>query len=399
MAVLAVFALAVTVLVAQRALGEASDIVVRGEGDVLMSSIASELTESTTPPDEALLAKVVAAHGGEGLRYLAVVGREGKPIAEAGRAEIRDELRPGQSVRAGRRVRVAGPLVPRRAPRGGLPPPGHRPPGMPLLVAEFEPPVIQELQRDLTRILVVSAAAGAVLLAFAIAWSRSAARLSSIEEKAARDERLVALGGMSSVMAHELRNPLAALKGHAQLLVEDLDAPADAKKKAKAERVVNEAERIEALTTSLLDFVRDGPIERSEVSPRELVARALEHLSAARVDVHLENAPEVLRVDAGRLARAVHNLVDNALQVGGEQVELLVETRGRDVVVEVRDHGPGLPEGADIFEPFVTTRVKGTGLGLPVARRIAEQHGGTLAAANHPSGGAVFTLRWPLVEP
>ena len=88
---------------------------------------------------------------------------------------------------------------------------------------------------------------------FAIALSRSTARLAAIREQAERESRLVALGRASAVMAHELRNPIAALKGHAQLLAEDLPEPA----RAKADRVVEGAERLERLTSTLLDFVRD----------------------------------------------------------------------------------------------------------------------------------------------
>lgn len=397
MAVLAAVALAVTVLLAQHALADASEVIVRGEGDVLIGAVATELADRGTPPTPSILEESLAAHAGEGLRYVAVLARDGV-VAEAGDAQIGNgDLRPGASVRIGRRVRVAGPLFPRRPPSPGM----HRPPGG-LLVLELEPPVVETLRRDLTRIGVVGSAAGLVLLAFAVAWSRSAARLAKVEQKAARDERLVALGSMSSVMAHELRNPLASLKGHAQLLVEDLED--EPKKKARAERVVGEAERLEALTTSLLDFVRDGPIERSAVTPAELVARALEGLATSRVTVSLERAPTEVHVDVVRLARALHNLVDNALQASpeGEPVALAITAEGSEVVAEVRDHGAGIPEGdaaQQMFEPFVTTRTKGTGLGLPVARRIAEQHGGTLTAANDPSGGAVFTLRWRDASP
>ncbi len=410
MAVLAVLSLGLTVYVAQRALTNASDIVVRGEGDVLMVSLIRELSEAEAPPTATQLAALLATHRESGLRYLAVVDRAGRALASAGDAQLGNEVpRPGESLVRGRRVRVAAPLFPPRGPPRGLPPgPPLEPPpaglrrvrmlrgpGPGLLVVEFEPPVIEKLRGDLTRISVVAALAGAVLLAFAVAWSRSAARLAAVERKAAREQRLVALGGMASVMAHELRNPLTSLKGHAQLLVEDLEEP---KRRAKAERVVKEAERLESLTTSLLDFVRDGPMERAAVTPQELVSRALEHLPADRVNLDLSAAPETLLVNEARLARALHNLVDNALQAtsGPGAVELRVGRDGSAVLIEVRDHGPGIPSGAEaqIFEPFFTTRVRGTGLGLAVARRIAEQHAGSLTGENHPDGGALFRLRF-----
>jgi two-component system sensor histidine kinase HydH len=397
MAVLAVLSLGATVFVAQRALSEAATVVVRGEGDVLMATLARELaTEDGTPPTASQLERALDMHASSGLRYLALVERGGVVVAEAGTPELVGErLPPGESVTRGRRVRLAGPLLapgPRRVLRRGRPPRGTL---IPLMVVEFEPPVIEKLRGHLTRISVVATVAGGVLLAFAFAWSRSATRLAAIEQKAAREQRLVALGSMSSVMAHELRNPLASLKGHAQLLVEDLEEP---KQRAKAERVVGEAERLEGLTTSLLDFVRDGPIERSQVPPAEIVTRSLEHLARDRVNLDLNAAPAALFVDAARLSRALHNLIDNALQAtsDAEAVDLRIAGEGADVVIDVRDRGPGIPPGseAQIFEPFHTTRVRGTGLGLAVARRIAQQHGGSLTGENHPSGGALFRLRF-----
>jgi two-component system, NtrC family, sensor histidine kinase HydH len=391
MAVLAVLSLGATVLVAQRALSDARDVVVRGEADALLSAVSADLHDETTTPTNATLEKELTAHAGQGLRYVALVDRDGRAFAEAGTAQMTSAPnRPGHALVGDRRVRAIGPV-------GG--PPRHggrfegRPPPMALLVVELEPPVMDQLRAHLTRISVTAAVAGAVLLAFAIAWSRSAARLAVIERKAAREQRLVALGSMSSVMAHELRNPLASLKGHAQLLAEDLEG--DPKKKAKVDRVVNEAERLELLTTSLLEFVREGPIERTSVAPSELLDRALADLAQDRVAVDTVRAPKELFVDPQRLARAIHNVVDNALQAKPDaDVALDMKKDGEDVVVEVRDHGPGLPKDTQIFEPFVTTRTKGTGLGLAVARRIAEQHDGSLTGENHPDGGALFRLRF-----
>lgn len=387
MAALAVVSLGATVVAAQRALGEASEMVVRGEGDVLLGAVASDLASEEQPPTPATMSRVLQAHEADGLRYVALVERDGRPVVEAGQATMADRaIRPGAPAIEGGRVRVLGLMgPPRRFPRSH-PPPEFGPGGPPvMLVAELEPPLVATLERGLVRIAVVAGIASVVLLAFAIAWSRSARRLAELEAKAAHDERLVALGGMSSVMAHELRNPLASLKGHAQLLAEDLEG----RPRAKAERVVSEAVRLEGLTTSLLDFVRDGPISRTPTPPRDLVELALRDLDRDRVDVTIARS-EPLVIDAERMGRALHNLVDNALKAGEGKVEVRIDEDG----LTVRDHGSGIPaaEAERIFEPFVTTRTRGTGLGLAVARRIAEQHGGSLGGRNHPDGGAVFTL-------
>jgi two-component system sensor histidine kinase HydH len=409
MAALAAIALGVTLFVAQRALTQASDIVVRGEADALIASVVADLAQQGgAPPTTELFQQEIETYKDRGLRYVAVLERDHK--IEAGTATMPDvHLHPGESSTLGSRVRAAGLLPPIHFFDPSAPPPNGPPNGPPkgprphfgpgLIVVELEPPLIHQLRGDLLRIGIVGAGAVVVLVGFAVALTRNANRLAAIEQRAAREQRLVALGSMSSVMAHELRNPLASLKGHAQLLAEDLDDGAHDAQKKKADRVVDDAQRLEDLTTSLLDFVRDGPIERTEIAARTLVTTALEDLPSDRVDVMIENVEGVV-VDAPRLARAVHNLVDNALKASPDdaRIELSVERRDGDIVICVRDHGPGIDDAAQIFEPFVTTRVRGTGLGLPVARRIAEQHGGTIVAENHPSGGAVFTLRFPAVS-
>ena len=209
--------------------------------------------------------------------------------------------------------------------------------------------------------------------------------------------QLVALGRASSVIAHELRNPLAALKGHAQLLVEDLAEP----ERSKATRVVDGAERLERLMSMLLDFVRDGPLDVRAVTPAAVVDRALVDLPRDRVRVDLSCAPGTMQVDVERTSLALRNLLQNAVQAtpdGGEPVEVRIDRDGREVVIEVRDHGPGLAAGAEaqIFDPFMTTKARGTGLGLSIARRIVEQHGGMLTGETHGDGGALFRMVLPL---
>lgn len=401
MAALAVLALGITVWVALRALHDAEGTIVRGESQALTSALVQELAEETEPISDATLERALQEHGEAGLRYLALFERNGSHrVAEAGRATMAELARgPNESAIEGDRVRVTTVLLaPRRARRNAMPWfAGRGGMGPPWLVVEFEPPVIRTLRNDLVRISFVAAGAGGVLLAFAFAWSRSVRKLETLEHRRAHEQRLIALGSMSSVMAHELRNPLASLKGHAQLLAEDLEQ-GDAKQLRKAERVVAEAERLERLTTSLLEFVRDGALDSEPTPTRDLVARALDDLDTSRVQVDDAQAPERVEIDLPRLARALHNVVDNALQAATDaHVTLRLGLRDGGLEVQVRDHGPGLPAGSEskIFEPFVTTRVRGTGLGLAIARRIVEQHGGRLTGENHPQGGALFTLHIP----
>jgi two-component system sensor histidine kinase HydH len=404
MGALAVLALAITVLYAQHALNEATDVVIRGDGDTLVSSIVVDLWESDSLTPETLTA-MLAKHEARRLRYVGLLDRQDHHVVvEAGTASIaRASYMPGEAIRRGARVRLVALIPPRAETRAVIhaaAPDGPsllQPYPRPHLVVEFEPPVIERLQAVLLRIGVVAAVAATVLIAFAVAWSRATSRLSTVQQQVESERRLVALGRASSVIAHELRNPLAALKGHAQLLVEDLAEPA----RSKATRVVDGAERLERLMNMLLDFVRGGPLDVRPVTPAAVVERALVDLPRERIRVDLGGAPGTLHVDADRISLALRNLLQNAVQAtpeGAEPVETRIETRGHDVVIEVRDHGPGLAPGAEeqIFDPFVTTKTRGTGLGLPIARRIAEQHRGTLTARSHGEGGALFRLVLPL---
>jgi two-component system sensor histidine kinase HydH len=404
MGALAAVALAVMVLYAQHALNDATDVVMRGDGDTVISTVIVDLWEADSLTSETLTS-VLAKHEAQRLRYVGLVDRQDHhAIVEAGRATIaRTSYMPGDILRRGQRVRLVS-LIPfraetRAAAAAGAPdgPSLLQPIPRPFLVVEFEPPVIERLQGVLLRIAVVAAVAALVLIAFAVAWSRTTARLLEVQQQVESERRLVALGRASSVIAHELRNPLAALKGHAQLLVEDLVEPS----RSKATRVVDGAERLERLMSVLLDFVRDGPLDVRRVTPAVVVERALVDLPKDRIRVDLSRAPATMHVDAERTSLALRNLLQNAVQAtpdGADAVEVRVDAKGGQVVIEVRDHGPGLAPGAEaqIFDPFMTTKARGTGLGLSIARRIAEQHHGRLTGETHGEGGAVFRLVLPL---
>jgi two-component system sensor histidine kinase HydH len=202
---------------------------------------------------------------------------------------------------------------------------------------------------------------------------------------------------MSAVLAHEIRNPLASLKGHAQLLVEELRAevpPEPARSRARAERVVAEAVRIEQLCGGLLEFVRTGAIARAPVDPGQLARAAIAEIGVP-IALELAEAPARWSLDAGRMQQVLCNLLRNAVESSPEPGTVLLRVRsGRDrLCFEVCDRGPGVPEAARerIFAPFVTGRTRGTGLGLTVARRIVEAHGGDLSVTDRAGGGAVFT--------
>lgn len=207
-------------------------------------------------------------------------------------------------------------------------------------------------------------------------------------------DRLASLGRMSAVLAHEIRNPLGSLKGHAQLLQESLEPGSLAQKRAA--RVVQETVRLELLVLQLLEFVRSGQVERVPVDLAGFIHETLVEEDNARVYFIGFDTPEVLPVDPLRLRQVLTNLIRNALEASPEDGPVEVELRGDEnkVRIFVRDRGPGIPAGQEeaIFEPFHTNRVRGVGLGLAVSRQIVELHQGTLFARNRFDGGAEFCI-------
>ena len=283
----------------------------------------------------------------------------------------------------------------------GRGPPGARPPHQrPLIVIEFEPIGSADVVGRALAVLALSGGAALLLTVAALIFSAKARHAERAEAQFSAQRHLARLGEMSAVLAHEIRNPLAALKGHAQLLAEQVAEPAVA---ARVDRVVKEAVRLEQLTNDLLEFVRSGAIRRGPARPFELLQRAARATDVGRVECTAAGAPESAELDAGRIEQVLINLIENALAVTPPALKVQVAAsaeRDGALVFTVRDHGPGVPrtERARIFEPFHTTKTRGTGLGLAVASRIVELHGGRIDVLDAIGGGAVFRVSLPRNE-
>ncbi|HEX6852172.1 MAG TPA: ATP-binding protein [Candidatus Polarisedimenticolaceae bacterium] len=230
----------------------------------------------------------------------------------------------------------------------------------------------------------------------------------SDRERRSRDEllradRLAALGTLAAGMAHEVKNPLGAIAGAAEILEQDY--PAGHPRREFLDILREEIGRLTTITGKYLGYARSP---EPEVAPLDVngaveTAVALVGKSAAGKSVTIETTldrslPKAL-ADAGQIHQALVNLVLNGMQVMPSGGVLTLETGrdGNDVEIRVRDRGPGIPKGDEdrIFEPFYTTRPGGTGLGLAMSRRIAAAHRGSLSAENAPGGGAIFRLRLP----
>lgn len=375
----------------------------RGEADVLLDTFEVHLRQLGRRPEVEDLQPFLDAHADLGLEYVAIRHPHGEVI-EAGVGQLPDPGSDGfveteHRVRA-LRMSTTGPGArppPFAPPPADRPPPRGGPPGPPpQLIVELAPRLGPALRADGLRTLVAAAVASILFALLALALQRAIRQREATARRAELDRRLAALGEMSAVLAHELRNPLASLKGHAQLLVETL--PEGERPRAKAERVVSEAERIEELTTHLLEFVRSGDLDDAPLELRALVRAAVDAVGADRFELELPDGELPTRGDRPRLLEALINLLTNAAQAGEEKATVRLTVNGRAAVITVSDRGPGVPADQleQIFEPFHTTRVRGTGLGLPIARRIVEAHGGTITVDNRPEGGARFTITLPL---
>lgn len=223
-------------------------------------------------------------------------------------------------------------------------------------------------------------------------------------------DRLAALGQMAAGLAHEVKNPLGAIKGAAQLLA---DPGAEMVGEAGHEFlgiIVEEVERLDRVVTSILDYGRPSPGNPGPVDANSVVKRTLQVLETDpddRCDVHAELAPglPLVQVDPEQLRQVVINLVRNAMQAGSRDV--VVETRFRalstekdGVEIAVRDDGPGIAPSAlkSLFIPFVTTKERGTGLGLAISQRVVESAGGRIEVSSQLGQGATFSVVLPAAD-
>jgi two-component system sensor histidine kinase HydH len=290
--------------------------------------------------------------------------------------------------------------------RGLGPPPGPRPPGPDRhhepLVIEFEPISSADVVRRALASLWLSSSAAVLLTAAAWILSARRHRAERAEAQLSAQRHLARLGEMSAVLAHEIRNPLAALKGHAQLLAEQVAEPQVA---SRVDRVVKEAVRLEQLTNDLLEFARSGAIRVGPANPSELLQRAARATDPARVEVSAAGAPDTALLDAARIEQVLINLIDNGLQVSppGRKVHVAASAERDGLWLTVRDYGPGVAHAdrVRIFEPFHTSKTRGTGLGLAVASRIVELHGGRIDVvdAGDAESGALFRVFLPSRPP
>jgi PAS domain S-box-containing protein len=247
--------------------------------------------------------------------------------------------------------------------------------------------------------------------------SDSIKKLKATQEEMVRAGRMAQLGQLTATVAHELRNPLAAVRTSAFVL--------DRKIKGKGmgveqqlQRIDNGVVRCDSIISQLLDFARTRPVQRKLLDLDDWLANTVEEEAAklpaaVTIECTLGLHGLVAAIDAERMSRCLINLISNASEalvgkgddvprVPGLVPKITINSSrtGRGIEISVADNGPGISTEilSRIREPLFTTKSFGTGLGLPAVEKILEQHDGGLDIASTPGEGACFTAWFPIIE-
>jgi nitrogen fixation/metabolism regulation signal transduction histidine kinase len=225
-------------------------------------------------------------------------------------------------------------------------------------------------------------------------------------------QREAAWAEVARRLAHEVKNPLTPIQLAAERLRRRFIGRLPPEETELLDRathtIVSQVEALKALVNAFGDYARPPQIETRPLALHALVSEVLDlYENDQRIRLVRSFAPHdpALRGDAGRLRQLLHNLLKNSLEAMTGERKPRIEVATRESVdggrlwveLSVADNGPGLPAGFDErwFEPYTTSKQRGTGLGLAVAKKIVEEHGGSLRAENRPEGGAIFVVRLP----
>jgi signal transduction histidine kinase len=223
-------------------------------------------------------------------------------------------------------------------------------------------------------------------------------------EQLRRADRLSALGQLSAGLAHEIKNPLASMKGSLDILSDDF--PEGHEKREFLEIFQKEIDRLNVVLTEFLQFARPPRPDRQPVDVEDVLEsiRVLCSKEAERAGVTLDVAPvdglPEISADAGQLQQALLNIVLNGIQAMPRGGRLRIDVGRGDGRLEIRvsDEGGGIPEEirTQIFDPFFTTKDRGTGLGLPIAHNLLKGHGGDVFIEDREGGGTAFVVELPI---
>jgi signal transduction histidine kinase len=218
-----------------------------------------------------------------------------------------------------------------------------------------------------------------------------------------QSQKLATLGYLAAGMAHEIRNPLNSISLFAQLIKEGVE---DSEKIEYVEKILQEVDRVDGTLRKLLDTAKRPRFELTEVSIGDIIQKALDSFTpqmntqkVALCFTRKRNLPR-LKADPAEIEQIFTNLFLNAIdempEGGGLAIEL--DREDNDITIRVSDSGGGIPEAnlPNIFDPFFSTKSRGTGMGLPIVLRIIKNYGGKIEVASTGKSGTTFLLRLPV---
>jgi two-component system, NtrC family, sensor histidine kinase PilS len=228
-----------------------------------------------------------------------------------------------------------------------------------------------------------------------------------LEDEKKRNEKLAAIGKLAAGIAHEIRNPLASMSGSIEFLRSSLQTATDEDKKLM-QIVLREIDRLNGLVTDFLDFARPEQTLTELISLSQAANDTLQQLQNdqrfskdVQIESNIEKSVEIIG-DKNKLVQVIINLLINASQAlqdsSIKRIQVEVKKQQTHILLRIKDSGLGMTEEVKsrLFEPFHTTKPKGTGLGLAVVHKILENHRATIEVISRPGEGADFLIRFPL---
>ncbi len=231
--------------------------------------------------------------------------------------------------------------------------------------------------------------------------------LKRLQMQFVQSEKLASLGQLAAGAAHEINNPLTAILGYSDLLIDD--AASGEKPRSIATKIREQARRTKTLVTNLLSFARQMPAERTLLDINAVVTSAVQlrrlDLRGKNIQLELRNESVLpgVRGDSNQLLQIFFNIISNAVdameEVGGGVLTVRTFRERANIIIEFSDTGPGIKESDLVFDPFYTTKPvgKGIGLGLSICYGLVQEHSGHISCFNRPEGGATFRIELPAV--
>lgn len=219
-------------------------------------------------------------------------------------------------------------------------------------------------------------------------------------------ERLADIGTLASKTAHEFRIPLVAIGGYARRILKTIGT--DKFDPKMVEIIIEEVDRLADITSEILEYSRISKLNIKECDVNNIIQQSLNHLegklaaSGIKTEQNFSQKDLIIKVDPEKLKQVILNVIDNAIDAMNEGGKLKIKTSRQKeyVVLEISDTGEGIDKNDldNLFNLFYTTKNRGTGLGLPVSKKIIDDHGGNIVINSTPGKGSVFSIRLPAIQ-